>query len=77
MRMVPANHNGSSNGHERARRERTHREQLRRLDELMREQMWDDLRILDPRTTAFWTVATLLGIAGWLTVIWFGIRLLS
>lgn len=39
--------------------------------------MWEDLRNLDPRRTAIWTVGTLLGIASWLFVIWLGVRWLG
>ena len=65
--------NGASNGHEKAR----WRELGAKLDALMREQMWKDLRNLDPRKTAIWTAGTLLGIVSWLFVIWLGVRWLG
>ena len=38
----------------------------------MRDQMWKDLRNLDPGRAAVWAAAVALGFAGWLVVIWFG-----
>lgn len=78
MSEEPAKHNGASNGHERPHYERAHWRQVRkRLDELMRVQTRENLRNLDPRRTAIWTAGTLLGIASWLFVIWFGVRWLG
>lgn len=73
MREVPESHNGSSNGHERARWRRLHA----RLDELMRVQTRENLRNVDPRTAAIWTAGTLLGAAAWLAFFWLLVSSLS